>query len=813
VETRSQKADLHVHSKYSKRPSEWILRKIGCAESYTEPLDLYDLARGKGMDLVTITDHNTLSGSLDIAHLPDTFVSEEVTAYFPEDGCKLHVLVYDIDEKHHRQISRLRENVLDLAKYLCQEKIAYALAHPLYAVNDKLTAEHVEKTFLLFRVFELNGTRLEDDNVILRQVLNRITKEDIEFLADKHDLEPLHSEPWRKTVIGGSDDHSSFHVARLYTEVGGAETKEEFLSGLGGSRVTVKGRPCNPRAMAHNIYSVAYRFYSGKFDLRRYLSKELLLRFVDRALIPTSVAEEGLVGRLRNVIGYHRKGTCPKSRPEAMEGILLREARRIIMDDPELSHVLKRPRNETQGLADVWFTFVNRISEKVLKQFADSILEHLSGADLFNIFHTIGSAGSLYTLMAPFFVSYAFYTKQREFTERIKACLKLDERDISVDGLQVAHFTDTFYEINGVALTLKKQVEIAVKNNKQQTVITCGPESPQSGVTNFIPIGACDLPLYPEMKLYYPPLLTMLDYCYEKGFTHIHSATPGPIGLAALAIARILKLPIYGTYHTALPQYVSYLTEDPYMEEIMWKYTLWYYKQMDVVYVPSRATGEELAQKGIPKGKIRFYPRGIDLEAFHPSKRNGFFKNRFNVDGKSLKLLYVGRVSKEKNLPLLADVFRELSRMRGNLHLVVVGSGPYFDEMKTSLSGTPVTFTGYLEGEDLSQAYASSDIFVFPSSTDTFGNVVLEAQASGLPVVVTDGGGPKENMVPDQTGFVVPAGDSRALIDAVLKLVDHPEDLRAAKEKARAYVEKRSFEAAYMQLWDSYRTVAPRRAA
>jgi predicted metal-dependent phosphoesterase TrpH len=104
------KVDLHVHSKFSRRPSQWILQKINCPESFTEPSKIYRKAKEKGMSLVTITDHNCLEGSLAIAHLPDTFVSEEITSYFPEDGCKIHVLAYHITEAQHREIQQVREN-------------------------------------------------------------------------------------------------------------------------------------------------------------------------------------------------------------------------------------------------------------------------------------------------------------------------------------------------------------------------------------------------------------------------------------------------------------------------------------------------------------------------------------------------------------------------------------------------------------------------------------------------------------------------------------------------------------------------------
>jgi glycosyltransferase involved in cell wall biosynthesis len=445
------------------------------------------------------------------------------------------------------------------------------------------------------------------------------------------------------------------------------------------------------------------------------------------------------------------------------------------------------------------------------------------------------------------------------------------------------------------------QLDIAQKVGKRLKVITCGPSSVtdnRPGVVNFEPIGTFTMPEYSELALYYPPVLRMLQYAYDQNFTHIHSATPGPIGLVALAVSRILQIPIHGTYHTAFPQYVSMLTDDAALEEAMWRYMIWYYNQMDRVYVPSHATGEELIAKGLPREKVVFYQRGIDTEQFHPRYRNGFFKRyaaqtgdaggagatadaagaasggrpddrvadraksatghvssdvtyetqesgstvsatsgisgdaavnsahegsagaaagisagatagKAAGEGQSirndLKFVYVGRISREKNIHVLTEAFRLMAHRQQGIRLVVVGDGPYREEMELDLKNLPVTFTGYLTGEDLAAAYASSDVFVFPSGTDTFGNVVLEAQASGLPVIVTDMGGPKENLIPGKTGFIVPEGDPVALADAMLQFADAPEMLDEMRKAARVYTESRSFEACFMHQWEMYR--------
>ena len=805
------RVDLHVHSKYSKRPSEWVLRKIGTAESYTEPLSLYNIARERGMDYVTITDHNTLDGSLEIAHLDNTFISEEITTYFPEDGCKLHVLAYRISESNHADITRLRENVFDLVAYLNREKIIHVIAHPLYSVNDRLTIEHFEQLLLLFNNFELNGTRDAYQNQTLTKIIKNLTPEQIMKLADRHNLAPIGETPWIKNLTSGSDDHSSVNIASAYTIVKNARNLDDFFGGVVNNKAETGGRSSHPRTLAHSIYSIAYQFYKNKFGLEKYANEDLLLKFLDHALVPIPNNDDNIVKRIRSYF-INKKSFLKSTNSSRVQDLVKDEARKLILGNPSFSAHLKKKRPEPMEMAEVWFDFVDMVSDKILKHFADTTLESLHGANVFNLFNTIGSMGSLYTMLAPYFVTYAIFTKDRNFTKKCQD--EFIRENVNKNKLSVGHFTDTFYDVNGVAKTLQMQVQMAKKNGKSLNIIICGPESDlpeykefnnSADVKAFTPVGTFSLPEYPEIKLYYPPFLQMLKYCYDMNFTHIHAATPGPVGLTALALAHILKLPIYGTYHTAFPQYVNQLTGDNAMEELTWRFIIWFYNQMDVVYVPSHATGNELVEKGIHSDKIRYYPRGIDIERFHPVKRNGFFKKHFNMNETELKLLYTGRVSKEKNLPVLVSAFKQINKKRPGIRLVVVGEGPYLKEMKKELKNLPVTYTGYLRGEELAHAYASSDIFIFPSTTDTFGNVVLEAQSSGLPVVISDEGGPKENIIPDETGFMVSANETEAYADAVIKLADDPKLLRRMSVNARNYMKNRSFEQAFLKQWESYR--------
>ncbi len=801
------KADLHVHSKMSTRPSQWILQKLDCPESFTSPLRLYEIAKTRGMDLVTITDHNTIDGALEIAHLEDTFISEEVTAYFPENQCKVHVLALDIDESQHHEISYLRINIYELVTFLAKEKICHAVAHPMFDLNHKLTLAHFEKMLLLFKNFELNGSRDDYQNQTLEAILSNVTEADIDRLSEKHGIAPMGRQFWEKNIIGGSDDHSSLNIARMHTFIPGVSDREGFLKGLEEGRAVVRGRAATPKTMAHNLYGIAYQYYSSKYNLSRYAGKSLLFRFVHNALtVDDNNAGRGILARLQDFISARKPSFFSffQALTDGAPHVIVKKAEKIISENSRFRRLLEADNIDHWETEEDWFEFVNDVSEAVIKNFADTILSSLSKAKLFNIFEAAGSAGSVYTLLAPYFMSFNLYVKDRGFADTCRAAC-CTSTTVPEDGeTRMALFTDTYYETNGVALTLREQVKIAQRYNKKLSILTCSPDKTNDTVVNFEPASTYTPPEYPELSLHYPPLLKMLNYCYEKRITLIHASTPGPVGLCGLAISKILDIPMHATYHTAIPQYAAELTGDYAMEEIMWKAVVWFYNQADAVFVPSNATGDELSDKGIAKSKIRLYPRGIDINRFHPSMGDGFWQSRWSLAIDDFKLLYVGRISKEKNIDVLAGAFSLLRRMTDKVQLILVGDGPYRKQMEKRLGKRQVLFTGYLEGEALARAYASSDLFVFPSATDTFGNVVLEAQASGLPVIVTDQGGPKENVIAGKTGMIVPAGDEETLAKTILTLIRDRGRLEIMKINARKYIESRSFEAAFLDTWDLY---------
>ena len=221
---RTTRCDLHIHSAASLGNDEWYTRLFGWPESYAEPARQYDLCKARGMSLVTLTDHDTIDGGLTLIDRPDFFLSEEVTTRFPENGCVMHVLAWNITRDQHDEIQARRNDIYRLCEYLNGAAIAHGLAHPLISPNAGLDAATFEKVLLMFPTFEgTNGRtdrRIEPD---LTTMLERLTPEVIAALARKHGIAPNGPAPHRKALTAGSDDHGDRRAATIYTEVDGAD--------------------------------------------------------------------------------------------------------------------------------------------------------------------------------------------------------------------------------------------------------------------------------------------------------------------------------------------------------------------------------------------------------------------------------------------------------------------------------------------------------------------------------------------------------------------------------------------------------------
>lgn len=781
----SYKADLHVHSSHSNKPTYWAMRKFNVPESYTSPRHLYRVARERGMNFVTITDHNAITGALEIGHLPGTFISSEITAHFPENGCKVHVVVLHISESQFADIMRLRKNVYDLVAYLHSEKIAHFLAHPLYAQNEKLNLEIIERSLLLFTTFEIkNGCRSPRFNGFTKRLISSLDESVLERLANRYDLQPYGDTPWSKGVVGGSDDHGGLFIARAHTTVYDATTIDGFITGIRNGDGWADGEDGGALTMAHSLYGIAHSFYRERLGDRRRSATPFVSALLD-SFFNIGGDKASFIEKIRLFVLKNLPASRNHTR-KSFEEILDSEARLLLSDAPFLKSI------STVDSDRKIFAVTSRLANRLIFHYTNRLMTLPFNAGFFDYLNTIGTIGLVHTLISPYYLAFHHQHKGKELIRDLTTAIP--EMHHKTIPEKIALFTDTLDEINGVAITIKRLINTARSRGVELTVITAGNagEETVEGVKKFPSVGDFVLPEYPELKLNFPPILDVMDFIEREGFTRIHISTPGTVGLLGLLIARLMDIPVAGTYHTDIPQYVRSLTNDEFLEQAAWSYMIWFYGQMEEVMVPSEGTRQQLQSRGLPPERMKPLPRWVDTDTYSPEMRNPTFWKSRGIGLGRVVLLYVGRVSREKGLEMLVDSFRELVDEGAAIALAVIGDGPYREEMETALSGYPILFTGYLAGEQLQHGYASADLFVFPSATDTFGNVVLEAQASGLPVIVSDEGGPRELMIDGETGFVFRAGSKDDLAATIRLMCSDPERMSRMGHNARRFTREKA---------------------
>jgi glycosyltransferase involved in cell wall biosynthesis len=372
----------------------------------------------------------------------------------------------------------------------------------------------------------------------------------------------------------------------------------------------------------------------------------------------------------------------------------------------------------------------------------------------------------------------------------------------------VAIFTDNdFGKVNGVTTTLRAVLEYAPPDI-QARVYTCEDHPVDRPEYLALKARGVGIPFYREMKMYFPPLKKLRRRVQADHVEIVHLTTPGPVGLAALHVAAKLGVPMVGSFHTDLAEYTRLLSGSSRLGALMREYLRWPYGRCDKVLVPSSATKAMLVAGRIPASKISVWKRGVSAERFSPRLRSEALRRRWNAHHR-LALLYVGRLSREKGLADLVPLARFLASRCVEHRFIVIGDGPMREELQRDLPDA--IFTGTLSQNRVADAMASADIFVFPSRTDTAGNVVLEAQASGLPVLVTGDGGPHENMLHGETGFV--CHTVRAFAGRITELAWNPERLAALAHRAREYALTRSWPEALAPLFAAYRELASSAAA
>jgi glycosyltransferase involved in cell wall biosynthesis/predicted metal-dependent phosphoesterase TrpH len=757
--TSVARADLHCHSTASEVSRLGVQRALGLPECATPPEEVYELAKRRGMDFVTITDHDTIDGVLRIADRPDVFISEELTAHFRGEPQAVHVLCYGVTPIDHEWLQAHSHDVEECAAYMNERAIVCALAHPYYTVAAPLTARHRRRLADIFAIWEIrNGSRARELNRPAAIYVN--TRNGI--------------------GIGGSDDHAGVDIGRTFTETPPARTPAELLEHLRAGRVTTRGEQGSAAKWAHAAIALAARALGSGIDgnaseeaggAKPGPDPRAVLTMVQR-LLREGDARHGATGNDLN--------------PADARSLLHAWLAAVGLDGLDEHGLIAYMQDERFTHADLQRRAC-RAHERKLRAAVESVVHAVSSSAGTPDAGGVDALGAAMTVFEGCIAAIP-YAPAAAFLGSEKA--KLDSREGETP--RVAIMADGIGSTHGVSRTLEEIRQRGVPGFEIE-VIGTDPDVDR----RLAAVAEVDVPFYPGLRIGVPALPAAVETLAEGAFDAIHVCSPGPVGIAGALVARALGLPLIGSYHTELTAYAEERSGEAHLAQAMALAVQTFYGTCDLVLSPSPASDGALEEIGIGAERIARWDRGVDTARFDPALRG-----QLALPGE-LNVLYSGRITHEKGADLLAEAFLDARRRDPRLHLVLAGGGPEQERLRARVGEEHTTFLGWLDGIELARAYASADIFLFPSATDTFGQVILEAQASGLPVVAVAAGGPL-SLVEDRVSGLLAKPAPDALAECVLELAGSPLLRRRLAAVALEKVRRRTWESAMERLADGY---------
>jgi len=746
--TATSRVDMHCHSSASQVAKLGVQRAVGLPECATPPEEVYALAKRRGMDFVTITDHDTIAGVLEISDRPDVFVSEELTVHFRGTERAAHVLCYGITAADHEWLQAHSGDVEECAGYLREQDIACALAHPYYAVRAPLEREHYRRLAELFEVWETrNGARAPE--------LNRPAAT---FVATRGGI-----------GVGGSDDHAGVDIGRTWTETPRASSPAELLDHVRRGEASAAGEQGGAAKWADSAIALALRVLGDRLHGEGpAVQVATVITMVER-LLREGHARGGLAGD--DVSAADARALLRAWLVDMGLDHLDARALLTLMQDDRFTHL---------GL----YRRACRVHEQKLRDALAEVLREVEAheADATDL---AGLTGRLFASAVPVVPYVAASTFLANETVRLRGREGGGPTRVAVlvDGIGATH---------GVSRVIEEMRRRGVPGFEVEVVGTDADVDRRLACVMDVA-----LPYSQDLEVGVPSVAGAVQTLSEGSFDVVHVCSPGPVGALGLLIGRGLGLPVVGSYHTELAAYTAMRSESGALTDTMSSVLARFYGACDVVLSPSGSADRSLEALGVPLARLLRWTRGVDTLRFSPALRErGMFPQE------AITVLYAGRLQREKGTDLLAETFLAARAECPQLHLVVAGGGPEEETLRARL-GDSASFLGWLRGGELARAYASCDIFLFPSVTDTFGQVILEAQASGVPVVAAAAGGPL-GLIEDGSSGLLRAPRPQALASGVLELARSSMLSRRIAQTALARVRERTWERALGQLAIGY---------
>ncbi len=366
---------------------------------------------------------------------------------------------------------------------------------------------------------------------------------------------------------------------------------------------------------------------------------------------------------------------------------------------------------------------------------------------------------------------------------------------VSAEGLRLALFSDTYApQVNGVARTLERLASVIVARGGTVRVFTAhDPERSSAADVEQFPSRA--FWAYPQLRLAWPRQRQVRDALAAYAPTIVHAATEFGVGLAGRRAARDLGIPFVSSYHTSFVAYAEHYGLG-LLARPGWHFMRWFHNGGLRTYCPTQAIVNDVNARGFERTAV--WSRGVDGARFSPSYRSASLRAQLGATDDTLVLSYVGRLAAEKGLDVALEALALVEQARpGQVRFLVVGDGPYENEVRARApQGTRLM--GKLHGTALSEAFASGDVLLFPSTTDTFGNVMLEAMASGVPVVGADVG-PTREQLQAGGGWLAAPGSAAAFAAAIIALIDDRSLVRDAAARALDIAAAKTWDA----VWDA----------
>lgn len=556
---------------------------------------------------------------------------------------------------------------------------------------------------------------------------------------------------------GGSDDHAGVDIGRTWTETQKATSLPTFLAHLRAGSVAPGGVHGGATGWAHAALALSARTLGadGTGAPRPAAVRVMLERILDEARAREGADRDGLTPQdARNVFGAWLD-----------EVGMPRDAAALIamLQDDAVGHEAVRRR-------------ALRAHERLLHQAATRVPSAVADGD---VEQALGALARACLPVLPYVASSAFLARERSNLRAPRAA----------GTRRVALVADGLDGIDGVT-TLLDELRVRGVPGWEVDVIGTDPH-----VDRRLPAAAeVELPFYAGRRVGVPSLMGLTEALTSRPYALVHACSPGPAGVGAAAIAHLAGLPLVISHHTELGRYAALRSGRADLEQLTREGLSAWYAQGRLVLSPSSSADRSLEALGVDGARIARWTRGVDPTLFGPRTRD--------TSDERITVLYAGRLSTEKGIGLLVDAFSMAHVRDSRLHLVLAGDGPEAPLLRSAL-GAEATFLGWQTREQLAHTYGQADVFCFASCTDTYGQVVAEAQASALPVIAVAEGGPVDLVEDGVTGLLVEPSPI-ALADALIELARAPERRAALGRAAARAARTRTWEAAFAQLAAGY---------